>query len=59
VAGAAPAGLIARVGTDDPFFVGHDLRLDQAPAGPLRLGVNDFIYTDNDGTFEVRVEVRP
>jgi len=53
------AGLIARVGTDDPFFVGHDLRLDQAPAGPLRLGVNDFIYTDNDGTFEVRVEVRP
>jgi hypothetical protein len=55
----APAGaLIARVGNSAPMMAG-DRRAVRAPrAGRLYLGVNDDHLADNQGTFDVTVNVR-
>jgi hypothetical protein len=55
----APAGaLIARVGNSAPVMVG-DRRTVRVPrAGRLYLGVNDDHLADNQGTFDVTVNVR-
>lgn len=57
--GNAPAGgLIARIGTGAPVYVG-DRRAVRAPrSGRLYLGVNDDHLADNEGTYRVTVSVR-
>jgi hypothetical protein len=57
--GNAPAGgLIARIGTGAPVYVG-DRRSVRAPrSGRLYLGVNDDHLADNQGTYRVTVSVR-
>lgn len=55
-----PTGaVIARVGTStraEPFYVGADKAPFQiAQKGNLFLGINDFDFSDNSGTFEVTI----
>jgi hypothetical protein len=56
---ARPAGaLIGRIGTSpsDVFFIGDDRGgFRVRTSGRLYLGVNDHAYTDNSGSFEVRI----
>lgn len=56
---ARPAGaLIGRIGTSptDVFFIGDDRGgFRVRTSGRLYLGVNDHYYTDNTGSFQVRV----
>lgn len=50
------AGLIGRVGEQDPFFIGDDrgpVRMRQS--GRLYLGINDDYLADNSGNFRVTV----
>jgi Ca2+-binding EF-hand superfamily protein len=56
---SAPAGaLIARIGNNDPVFVG-DTRSFRAPrGGRLYLGVNDDSFDDNTGQYNVTVDIR-
>lgn len=56
---ARPAGaLIGRIGTStaDVFFIGGDRGSFRVrTSGRLYLGVNDYTFADNSGSFEVRV----
>jgi PA-IL-like protein len=56
---ARPAGaLIGRIGTSsaDVFFIGDDRGSFRVrTSGRLYLGVNDYTFADNSGSFEVRV----
>jgi hypothetical protein len=49
-----PGGLIGRVGyTGKPFAIGSARTVTMAKGGKLFLGINDFIFGDNAGTFTV------
>lgn len=53
-----PTGaIIARVGTRaEPFYVGADkVPFQMAQKGNLFLGINDFEFSDNSGSFEVTI----
>jgi len=52
-----PGGLIGRVGlTGKPFPIGNSrLPLAMPRDGKLLLGINDFIFKDNAGSFVVKV----
>jgi hypothetical protein len=52
-------GLIARIGTGAPLFVGADSTLRANATGQLYLGVNDDHLSDNRGEFRVKVAVPP
>jgi hypothetical protein len=51
------ASLIARVGTQDAFFVGSAADFTAATAGRLQLGVNDAGPENNSGHFDAEVTV--
>ena len=51
-------GLIARVGTSAPLFIGQNRTLRAPRAGRLYLGINDSYFEDNTGQFNVTVDVR-
>jgi hypothetical protein len=51
-----PAGaLIGRIGKGRPFGIGNQTTIAAPAAGPLYLGVNDDVFTDNSGEFVVVV----
>jgi hypothetical protein len=53
-----PTGaLIARVGEDGaPFYVGNNRApMKMSRAGRLFIGINDFVFTDNTGSFSVTI----
>ncbi|MDD5556757.1 MAG: alkaline phosphatase family protein [bacterium] len=47
--------LIGRIGGGEPFYVGADHRGEAAADGPLSLGVNDFDFSDNTGSFTAEI----
>ena len=52
------AGLIGKIGADGaPFYIGRALRINDPQSGNIFLSVNDFMFTDNLGTLEVRVDI--
>jgi hypothetical protein len=62
VAGAPGGALIARIGPASafnsgrrPFFVGNQQAVVMPASGPLFLGINDEVFTDNTGDFFVTV----
>jgi len=52
------AALIGRVGEGTPFPLGKDGTYTAVSAGVVWLGVNDGLFTDNDGSYQVHVTVR-
>jgi hypothetical protein len=51
-----PAGaLIGRIGNGKPFGIGDQTTITAPASGPLYLGVNDDVFTDNTGEFNVTV----
>jgi len=59
-AGSGPApcyGLIGRIGDGEPFFIGRSRSIVAQESGLLRLGVNDFDVSDNQGEFLVQIEL--
>jgi hypothetical protein len=52
-----PAGaLIGRVGNSAPFMIGTNTQpIDMPTNGPLMLGINDDVLTDNSGSFSVNI----
>jgi len=56
VQGAAAGALIGRVGNGAPFPIGSNTQPITMPAnGPLMLGINDDVLSDNSGSFAVTV----
>jgi hypothetical protein len=56
VQGAAAGALIGRVGNGAPFPIGSNTQPIAMPAnGPLMLGINDDVLSDNSGSFSVSV----
>ena len=53
---AFSGALIGRIGTGRPFGIGSQTQIEMPESGPLFLGINDSVLTDNDGAF--RVEIR-
>jgi len=52
----APGGaLIGRIGNGKPFGIGDQTTITAPATGPLYLGVNDDVFTDNTGEFNVTV----
>jgi hypothetical protein len=52
-----PAGaLIGRVGNSAPFLIGSNTQpIDMPTNGPLMLGINDDVLTDNSGSYSVNI----
>jgi hypothetical protein len=51
-----PGGaLIGRIGNGKPFGIGDQTTITAPATGPLYLGVNDDLFTDNTGEFNVTV----
>jgi hypothetical protein len=56
VRGMPVGGLIGRVGTGAPFAIGStSAAIEMRNSGRLFLGVNDDIYDDNSGAFDVNI----
>ncbi len=58
VKGKPVAGLIAKIGNGNPFFVGSSSVFKSNESGELFLGVNDTDLGNNKGEFIVSIEVR-
>jgi len=52
------AGLIARVGTQTPFYIGEYKTFTCPIGGQLTLRMNDDDLNDNSGSIEVQIQVR-
>ena len=50
-------GLVARIGTGQPVFVGESRTFRAPSSGRLYLGVNDSYFEDNSGQFNATVNV--
>lgn len=51
-----PGGaLIGRIGNGKPFGIGDQTTITAPATGPLYLGINDDVFTDNQGEFVVNV----
>ena len=53
--GVLGGALIGRVGNGKPFGIGEQTMIMAPATGPLYLGVNDDMFTDNSGEFVVRI----
>lgn len=51
--------LIGRVGDGSPFTIGASYSWTVTSAGRLFLGINDSMYTDNNGSFTATITVQP
>jgi hypothetical protein len=55
----APAGaLIGRVGNGRPFLIGNQERVRMTEAGQLFVGINDGHLEDNEGAFQVSLQIQ-
>jgi hypothetical protein len=56
LSGAPGGALIGRIDDGEPFLIGAGRTVVTMPAtGRLRLGINDDLFTDNSGTYRVRI----
>jgi hypothetical protein len=53
--GQLRGALLGRIGNGKPFGIGDQATITAPATGPLYLGVNDDIFTDNTGEFVVSV----
>jgi hypothetical protein len=56
IRGVSHAALIARLGDNEPFFVGEHWAQAVGEGGRLFLGINDTRLEDNSGWLEIRIE---
>src|SRR5262245_36181847 len=53
---AYAGALIGRIGNSAPFLIGTNNQPIQMPTnGPLMLGINDDVLTDNSGSYSVNI----
>ena len=55
--GVNVGALIGRIGNGKPWGLGNQTTITAPASGPLYLGVNDDVFTDNSGEFVVNVSV--
>jgi hypothetical protein len=51
--------LMGRVAGGTPFFIGKHFSAPVQTAGPLELGVQDFAFDHNSGSFDATIQVAP
>jgi hypothetical protein len=55
IPGTLGGALIGRIGNGRPFGIGDQATITAPATGPLYLGVNDDLFTDNSGAFVVTI----
>ncbi|MGB9674329.1 MAG: hypothetical protein ACPL3P_09345 [Anaerolineales bacterium] len=56
ILGVSHAALIAKIGNNQPFFVGNEFRHRVGERGMVYLGINDNHLSDNSGSLIVKLE---
>ena len=59
LAGYSTQGLIGRIGSGAPFFVGDNKTLQAPSSGNVELRIDDDVLSDNTGSLQMRITIQP